>query len=580
MKKNKFIAILSKKNSAKIFLSILFLYFFSLNIYQMHDQHWTAMLDQDIKIIYNSLLISSGFEQEYRDHPAYTTFMILGSIFKICSIFFDNFTINETLGSTNIDKEFQKLFYIARIINSFYVFLIVFLTYKILIELKISQSLSILATSLALFFLPFYELLFLLRSEIVSVLMFLVSFYFLIKFLNNHKIFYIILTGLFFCLAMLAKIQVIFLYLSLMVAIPFLIKHLNSSVKFNRLIKTNNLLGLSKIVLFLSFFLYILTQIILSKFFLNELNDPAFSLLHNEDLFLLLFFIAFYFIFIKLLSRYYLINSNQIIVSLGMIFSGFVLGLLFVFLLDVINIIPFHELNLLRLTNPIKLMTNQTFEMRHEVSILITIKALFQSILGYYDLTGQFNENYNPKILNVDLKIFFRGLHFVLLILLILFYSYKIKEKNSKYLSIVLLFCLLIYNLIFILRETFGYNIFLFPFYIIIISILLNKLNKKYFFYILPITLLIFMMENFHLSGTFKNMFSREPSVYDLCEVEKWKNSENYVKNYNSQSYIKLVEDTEIWIRVYTKRFYLKANDYCVQLRDEEGNRQTNFIIN
>ena len=580
MKKNKFIAILSKKNSAKIFLSILFLYFFSLNIYQMHDQHWTAMLDQDIKIIYNSLLISSGFEQEYRDHPAYTTFMILGSIFKICSIFFDNFTINETLGSTNIDKEFQKLFYIARIINSFYVFLIVFLTYKILIELKISQSLSILTTSLSLFFLPFYELLFLLRSEIVSVLMFLFSFYFLIKFLNNYKIFYIILTGLFFCLAMLAKIQVIFLYLSLMVAIPFLIKHLNSSVKFNRLIKTNNLLGLSKIVLFLSFFLYILTQIILSKFFLNELNDPAFSLLHNEDLFLLLFFIAFYFIFIKLLSKYYLINSNQIIVSLGMIFSGFVLGLLFVLFLDVINIIPFHDLNLLRLTNPIKLMTNQTFEMRHEVSILITIKALFQSILGYYDLSGQFNENYNPKILNVDLKIFFRGLHFVLLILLILFYSYKIKEKNSKYLSIVLLFCLLIYNLIFILRETFGYNIFLFPFYIIIISILLNKLNKKYFFYILPITLLIFMMENFHLSGTFKNMFNREPSVYDLCEVEKWKNSENYVKNYNSQSYIKLVEDTEIWIRVYTKRFYLKANDYCVQLRDEEGNRQTNFIIN
>ena len=64
MKKNKFIAILSKKNSAKIFLSILFLYFFSLNINQMHDQHWTAMLDQDIKIIYNSILISSGFEQE------------------------------------------------------------------------------------------------------------------------------------------------------------------------------------------------------------------------------------------------------------------------------------------------------------------------------------------------------------------------------------------------------------------------------------------------------------------------------------------------------------------------------------
>ena len=174
---------------------------------------------------------------------------------------------------------------------------------------------------------------------------------------------------------MLAKIQVIFLYLSLMVSIPFLIKHLNSSLNFNKLIKTNNLLGLSKIILFLSFFLYILTQITLSKFFLNELNDPAFSLLHNEDLFLLLIFIVFYFIFIKLLSKYYLINSNQIIVSLGMIFSGFVLGLLFVFLLDVINIIPFHDLNLLRLTNPIKLMTNQTFFICWEVWVCLLLLA-------------------------------------------------------------------------------------------------------------------------------------------------------------------------------------------------------------
>ena len=54
MKKNEFIAVLSKENAVKIFFSILFVYFFSLNIYQMHNQHWTAMLDQDIKIIYNS----------------------------------------------------------------------------------------------------------------------------------------------------------------------------------------------------------------------------------------------------------------------------------------------------------------------------------------------------------------------------------------------------------------------------------------------------------------------------------------------------------------------------------------------
>ena len=204
-------SIIFTKNYTPIFFIILFIYFFGLNVYQMHNQHWTAMLDQDIKMIYNSLLISSGFEQAYRDHPAYTTFLILGGIFKICSIFFDNFTIQEVLASDNIDKEFQRLFYIARVINGFYIFLITFFIYKILIELKISNFISILSTSLSLFFISFYELLFLVRSEIVSVLMFLISFYFLTKFLNRNNIIYIILSGLLFCLSMLAKIQVIFL---------------------------------------------------------------------------------------------------------------------------------------------------------------------------------------------------------------------------------------------------------------------------------------------------------------------------------------------------------------------------------
>mgnify|MGYP005666519485 FL=1 len=176
MKNNSFKVNLSKENSAKIFFSILFVYFFSLNIYQMHNQHWTAMLDQDIKIIYNSLLVSSGFEQDYRDHPAYTTFLILGGIFKICSIFFDNLIIQEVFKSDNIDKEFQKLFYIGRIINTIYIFWMTLFIFKILNELKISKLISFISVSLSIFFISFYELLFVLRSEIVAVLMFLVSF--------------------------------------------------------------------------------------------------------------------------------------------------------------------------------------------------------------------------------------------------------------------------------------------------------------------------------------------------------------------------------------------------------------------
>ena len=580
MKNKETISIISSKNFTPIFFTLLFLYFFGLNIYQMHDQHWTAMLDQDIKMIYNSLLISSGFEQAYRDHPAYTTFLILGGIFKICSIFFDNFTIQEVLAADNIDREFQKLFYIARVINGFYIFLVTFFIYKILIELKVSNFISILSTSLSLFFISFYELLFLVRSEIVSVLMFLISFYFLTKFLNRNDIIYIILTGFFFCLSMLAKIQVIFLYFVILIALPFLIYYLDVSKKLHHLIKKSKFLELSKIVLILFFGLYILSQLILSKNFLSELNDPAFSLLHNEDLILLLFFVSIYFLFIKLLSKYYLINSNLVVISIGMIITGFVICLLIVFLLDVTNIIPFHELNLLRLTNPIKFMTIHTFEMRHEVSILITIKALIQAALGFYDLSAQFNEAYNPTILSIDTKIFFRNLHLLLLLLLIIFSFFKIKDKNLIYLSIVFLLGTSIYYLIFLLRETTGYNIFLFPLYVITISILLNRLNKKYYFMMYSIFLLVFLLENFLLSSIYKNVFSREPSVYKICNIEKWKNSVNYVKNYNNRSYIKLVGDVDIWIKVYANKFYKITDIYCIQLRDEEGNRESEFKIN
>ena len=76
------------KDYSKIILIFLFGYFLLFNFYQLSQQHWSSILDQDIVIIYNSLLISSGFEQEYRDHPAYTTFLLLGGVYKFFSIFF------------------------------------------------------------------------------------------------------------------------------------------------------------------------------------------------------------------------------------------------------------------------------------------------------------------------------------------------------------------------------------------------------------------------------------------------------------------------------------------------------------
>ena len=578
MKNKEILSIISSKNFIPIFFILLFLYFFSLNIFQMHNQHWTAMLDQDIKMIYNSLLISSGYEQAYRDHPAYTTFLILGGIFKICSIFFDNFTLQEVLSSNVIDEEFQKLFYISRIVNNLFIFLIIIFIYKVLQEFNISRSIALLAISFSVFFMSFYELLFLIRSEVVSILMFLISFYFLIRFFKTNNIFHILLTGLFFGFSMLAKIQVIFLFLTTLIALPFLINYFSASDRLNYLIQNSKLLGLSRIILILFILLFILIQTFLAKIFL-DFNDQSFSLSHNEDAFLFLFFVSLYLIFIKILSKYYSMNINQIVVSIGLIISGFVLCLIFVLLLDFINIIPFHKLNLIKLSNPIKFMTMHTFEVEGHSGIMVKIQAILQAVLGNLEISAEFNENYNPTILGVDTKIFFRSLHLIIFFSLILISSLIIRKKILIYLSGVFFIGILIYFLIFILRETFGYNIFLFPFYLIIFSLLLDNLDRKYLLIFSSTLFLVFIMENFSLSSMYKNVFKREPSVYNFCGIDKWKNSENYEKNYNKESYIKIVNDTDLWIKVHAPKFYKVAFEYCIQLRDEEQNRQAKFMI-
>ena len=99
---------------------ICFSCIFFLHFYQLNNQHWSAVLDQDLVIIYNSILLNSGIEQEYRDHPAFTTFLLHSFIYKIASLFFNvPADISNILNSKNINEIFQFYFYISRIINFF-----------------------------------------------------------------------------------------------------------------------------------------------------------------------------------------------------------------------------------------------------------------------------------------------------------------------------------------------------------------------------------------------------------------------------------------------------------------------------
>ena len=110
---------INKKTIYRIYI-LLFLSFFTIHFYQLFTQHWSGVLDQDLIIIYNSILLNSGVEQEYRDHPAFTTFLINSFFYKFLFLFSNNpRDIDSIFNSTNIDETLQFYFYISRTINFF-----------------------------------------------------------------------------------------------------------------------------------------------------------------------------------------------------------------------------------------------------------------------------------------------------------------------------------------------------------------------------------------------------------------------------------------------------------------------------
>ena len=146
-------------------------------------------------------------------------------------------------------------------------------------------------------------------------------------------------------------------------------------------------------------------------------------------------------------------------------------------------------------------------------------------------------------------------------------------------------------HLSFNLRETHGYNMYLFPLYTIVAAVIFNKLKKKLLVIFYLCILVIFISENLMLSNIHKNAFSREPRVYDLCaneniETIRWKNSENYVKNINKYSYLKLVDHPKNWFYKWVNKFVPSRKEkseflqiYCNQIKNEKGLRSHSYKL-
>jgi hypothetical protein len=141
---------------------------------------------------------------------------------------------------------------------------------------------------------------------------------------------------------------------------------------------------------------------------------------------------------------------------------------------------------------------------------------------------------------------------------------------------------------------------YLFPLYLIIASIIFSELKKKAIVVSYLVLFVVFISENIVLSDIHKNAFSREPRVYEICKYEKietskWRNSENYLNNYNNTAFIKLVRDPKSWFYKYTKKFAPSINQngkikglesediffkkYCNQIKNEKNFRSHSYKL-
>ena len=167
-------------------LCLSFFLFFQLNFFR----HWSSQLDQDFTLIYNSLLLNSGYTSEYQDHPGHTQILFISiwlSLLKLLNLI-QYSSLNELMQSKNVLKNFNDIVLAARFANLIILFFYIFLIFKILKNIYSNYKLICI-------FLIFFVLSFsvvnsvgIIRTEFISSLFIYLSFFFMLKLASSKEL--------------------------------------------------------------------------------------------------------------------------------------------------------------------------------------------------------------------------------------------------------------------------------------------------------------------------------------------------------------------------------------------------------
>ncbi len=505
---------------------ILFL-FFIINIYQLTNQHWSSIMDMDSAVIYNSLLLASGQEQEFRDHPAFTLFLFYGIIFKCISFFQNIYPINidVILESNKINDTLQFYFSIARIANSLINILFIYFFYKFLEQLKIKKNIILLICLLFLFSEWYFLSFFALRVELLSLVFFTIAMIFIVKDNNNVYLNYFV-AGIFLALAMLSKIQIVFLAAYPLLLIPFkFFKKEDSNLSFSINKKVSLYLLLSFIA---GIFVFIIYQILIQDHSRFERNQYI-------DLFFFLFSFILIFTFYLIINKFNFSYFKKNTILLSSLINGFIFLIITIFILDKINFLQFNDYIFIRITNPIHYLTEFT--------------STFAE--------GSINSSF---LLSKSIEIFtsysFNLLELVLLLSAIFLTVKKNIHKDNYFVTLVLAFFL-----IFIINTTINsfkyavnYHVYYIFCYLIVFTICINNLDYKVSKYLAYIAIIICLYNSLYLNN-FQNfdkyslrfLFNRTGNMKNICqEINFGKKTDSYINVFYLKYYHQKFDDNKI----------------------------------
>ena len=184
-----------KKFNKFLHSTIIFIFFFSSILYLSSnffplDRHWSSFYDHELTLTYNALLFNSAELHEYVDHSGYFTILFLSIFLKILNFFGYLAIYKITLfnESNNLNVDLQNIIYFTRIYTIFCTSFLCLVIYWVFEFFSKNRIFSLLLTVLFFLSIGTIEHSIKLRTELLTMIFFTLSFLSIIVFLSFNDL--------------------------------------------------------------------------------------------------------------------------------------------------------------------------------------------------------------------------------------------------------------------------------------------------------------------------------------------------------------------------------------------------------